>query len=65
MSSLRDNIRRTGTLCQSEQVHRVSFGTVLGVELSEAHWNANCVGNSPRAIMEEHLPEGRSAMLKE
>lgn len=48
-----------GTLCQSEHVHRTSFGAVLGVELSEEHWYANCVGNSPRAIMEQHLPDGR------
>jgi len=48
-----------GTLVQSEDVHRRSFGTVLGVELSEEYWNSKCVGRSPRMIMEQNLPDGR------
>ncbi|KAL1518591.1 hypothetical protein AB1Y20_002879 [Prymnesium parvum] len=48
-----------GTLVQSEDVHRRAFGQVLGVELPEDLWNAQCVGRSPRAIMERHLPPGR------
>ena len=48
-----------GTLVQSEDVHRRSFGTVLGVELSEDYWNSHCVGRSPRMIMEHTLPAHR------
>lgn len=48
-----------GTLVQSEDVHRRSFGTVLGVELTEKYWNERCVGRSPRMIMEQNLPPDR------
>ena len=50
-----------GTLVQSEDVHRRSFCTVLGVELSEEFWNSECIGKSPKLIMEENLPDGRLA----
>ena len=47
-----------GTLAQSEDTHRRSFSTVLGKELTEEFWNAECVGRSPRMIMEANLPPG-------
>ena len=48
-----------GTLCQSEDVHRMAFSEVLGVPLDEEYWNTQCVGNNPRDIIVKHLPEGR------
>jgi len=51
-----------GTLVQSEDVHRRSFCTVLGVELTEDYWNHECVGKSPKLIMEENLPDGSLAV---
>ena len=50
-----------GTLAQSEDTHRETFSTLLGFELTPEYWNAKCVGNSPRSILEKHLSSERLA----
>lgn len=48
-----------GTLVQSEDTHRQTFSKVLNVELTEEYWNSECVGHSPRSLVERLLPDGR------
>lgn len=50
-----------GTLAQSEDTHRQTFSELLGFELTPDYWNAKCVGNSPRSILEKHLAPERLA----
>jgi hypothetical protein len=50
-----------GTLAQSEEVHRLTFSELLGYELTPDYWNAKCVGNSPRSILEKHIAPERLA----
>ena len=54
-----------GTLAQSEDTHRRTFSEILGFELTEDYWNAHCVGNSPRKLLETNMPEGRLEELGE
>jgi len=54
-----------GTLAQSEDTHRRTFSEILGVELTEEHWNAKCVGSQPRLLLEQNLPPGRLEALNE
>jgi len=48
-----------GTLAQSEDTHRRTFSELLGFELTPDYWNAKCVGNSPRSILEKHIAPER------
>ena len=50
-----------GTLAQSEGLHRLAFGEVLGVEIDEEEWETKCVGTSPAKVIADRLPEGRLA----
>ena len=37
-----------GTLVDSEDLHRITFGEVLGTDIDVETWSARCVGTSPR-----------------
>lgn len=50
-----------GTLAQSEGLHRLAFGEVLGITFEEEYWETKVVGTSPAKVMTDHLPEGRLA----
>ena len=47
------------TLVQSEELHRQCYGAVLGEEIDQATWESECVGTSPRELLERRLPAGR------
>eukprot|EP00965_Chrysotila_dentata_P217022 6189731-Pleurochrysis_carterae.AAC.1 len=51
----------------SRRLHsrRRTFSEILGVELTEEHWNAKCVGSQPRLLLEQNLPPGRLEALNE
>ncbi len=49
------------TLVQSEELHRQCFGLVLGEEIDEQTWVNECVGTSPRLLIERRLRAGRLA----
>ena len=46
-----------GTLALSEDIHRRAFSEVLGFELTVDHWEQNCVGSNPTALIDRHLPQ--------
>lgn len=48
-----------GTLVQSEGLHRLAFGVVLGEPIDEEEWEQHCVGTSPAKLMADRLPPGR------
>ena len=54
-----------GTLVQSEDTHRKTFGQLLGFELTVEYWNQKCVGTSPKQILLKHLPPERLASGEE
>ena len=54
-----------GTLAQSEGLHRLAFGQVLGKEIDEEDWELNCVGTSPAKLIADRLPEGRTETIDE
>ena len=44
-----------GTLADSEDLHRQTFGAVLGLEVPTDYWNKQCVGSSPRLVIAKLL----------
>mmetsp|Transcript_31191 Transcript_31191/g.56576 ORF Transcript_31191/g.56576 Transcript_31191/m.56576 type:complete len:293 (+) Transcript_31191:61-939(+) len=54
-----------GTIAQSEDLHRRTFAEVLGVDLSPDFWNRQCVGNTPKHIIEKQRREEDSRPVEE